>query len=133
MEAASFGWVVGIAHPLQRGVRLAEVRLRDRALGTSGSGTQYFLHEGRRYGHVIDPRTGQPAEGVLSASVVAPTAAQADALATAFCVMGAAEAIRYCQDREELGAVLACSARQGAGLVIRSTGLEEDELRMIDP
>ena len=52
--------------------------------------------DGRRYGHVIDPRTGWPAEGVLSVSVAADEAAVADALATAFLVGGASLAERYC-------------------------------------
>ena len=45
---------------------------------------QSFRHRGRRYGHILDPRSGRPAEGVLSSTVVAPTAALADALSTAF-------------------------------------------------
>ena len=65
-------------------------------LGTSGAGEQYFEVDGRRYGHVIDPRTGWPAEGVLSASVVASSAAEADALSTAFLVAGPELAERYC-------------------------------------
>jgi thiamine biosynthesis lipoprotein len=84
------GWPVGIRHPLRPGVRLATVDLADRALGTSGSGTQFFIDRGRRLGHILDPRTGHPAEGVLSATVLAPTAAEADALATAAYVLGPA-------------------------------------------
>ena len=60
----------------------------DQGLGTSGSGQQFFYHRGRRYGHVLDPRSGSPAEGVLSATVLAPCGAEADALATTFFVMG---------------------------------------------
>jgi thiamine biosynthesis lipoprotein len=76
--------------------RLARLYLGEAALGTSGAGQQFFEAEGRRYGHVIDPRTGWPCEGVLSASVVAPEAAVADALSTAFLVGGPALAQRYC-------------------------------------
>lgn len=82
------GWPVGIRHPLRPGVRLATVAVIDRALGTSGSGTQFFIDRGRKLGHILDPRTGLPAEGVLSATVFAPTAAAADALATAAYVLG---------------------------------------------
>lgn len=84
------GWAVGIRHPLRPGVRLATVALTDAALGTSGSGTQFFIDRGRKLGHILDPRTGRPAEGVLSATVLAPTAAEADALATAAYVLGPA-------------------------------------------
>ncbi|NDC63378.1 MAG: FAD:protein FMN transferase [Planctomycetia bacterium] len=82
------GWRVGVRHPLRPGRRLATVTLEDRALGTSGSGTQFFVDRGRKLGHIIDPRSGVPAEGVLSATVVTPCAADADALATALYVLG---------------------------------------------
>jgi thiamine biosynthesis lipoprotein len=82
------GWPVGMRHPLRPDRRIATVRLSDRALGTSGSGTQFFIDRGRKLGHILDPRTGLPAEGVLSATVLAPTAAAADALATAAYVLG---------------------------------------------
>jgi thiamine biosynthesis lipoprotein len=91
------GWWIGLCHPLYPERRIGEVLLRDRALGTSGSGTQFFIHEGRRYGHILDPRTGWPAEGTLSTTVAAQTAAQADALATAFYVMGRDQAVDYCR------------------------------------
>ena len=65
--------------------------------------SQFFRHKGRRYSHIVDPRTGQPAEGVLSATVLAPGAAQADALATSFFVMGPKKAFDYCQNHPELG------------------------------
>jgi len=76
--------------------RLGELVFRDAALGTSGGGEQHFEHEGRRYGHVIDPRRGAPATGVRSASVLCDHAAVADALATAFLVGGAELAREYC-------------------------------------
>jgi thiamine biosynthesis lipoprotein len=82
------GWRVGLRHPLRPGRRLATITLRDQALGTSGSGTQFFIDRGRRLGHILDPRSGLPADGVLSATVIAPAAADADALATALYVLG---------------------------------------------
>lgn len=132
-DAASLGWVVGLADPLRPLRRLAELRLRDRALGTSGSGRQFFHHEGRRYGHVIDPRTGWPADGLLSATVVAPTATEADALATAFSVMGPQKALDYCRARPELGAVLVAPHHAGPGFEVHTIGLEDDELRILVP
>ena len=84
------GWQVGLRHPLLPTVRLATLTLADRALGTSGSGTQFFVDRGQKLGHILDPRTGRPATGVLSATVIAPDAATADALATALYVLGPA-------------------------------------------
>ena len=83
------GWRVGLAHPLRPGRRLATFTLVDRALGTSGSGTQFFIDRGRRLGHILDPRTGRPAESSLIAvSVRAATSQRASALATGFFVLG---------------------------------------------
>jgi thiamine biosynthesis lipoprotein len=94
------GWYVEIVAARAddaRGDRpLAHVWLRDAAIGTSGAGEQFVIADGTRYGHVIDPRTGWPAAGVLSASVIAPSAALADALSTAFLIGGVALAERYC-------------------------------------
>jgi thiamine biosynthesis lipoprotein len=84
------GWRVGLVHPGRPTVRLGTFTLRDRSLATSGSQTQFFVDRGRRLGHLLDPRTGRPAEGVLSATVLAPEACDADALATAAYVRGPA-------------------------------------------
>ncbi len=86
------------------------LRLRDAALGTSATGEQRFEADGRRYGHVLDPRTGRPAEGVRSASVVASEAAVADALSTAFLVGGPALAGPFCAARPGTMALLALDA-----------------------
>ncbi len=100
------GWRVGISHPWDGGRRLAEVWLRDRALGTSAATFQHLEYNGRKLGHVLDPRTGWPAAGMASATVVAPTGAEADALSTAFYVGGVELARRYCAAHPEIGAVL---------------------------
>lgn len=104
------GWTIGISHPLRPGQRIAEVRLTDESLGTSGSQHQFFIHQGKRYGHVIDPRTGDPAQDVLTATVVAPTAAQADALSTAFFVLGPERTAEYCRRHPGIAALLTVPA-----------------------
>jgi FAD:protein FMN transferase len=85
---------------------IGHVRLRDAALGTSGAGEQFFEIGGVRYGHVIDPRTGWPASGTRAASVVASTAADADALSTAFLVGGVEAARCYCASHSNVLAVV---------------------------
>jgi FAD:protein FMN transferase len=95
------GWPIDIRSPLIARARLARLRLRDGALGTSGQGEQFILSDGQRpvrYGHVIDPRTGWPATGVISCSVVTRDCASADALSTAFLVGGIDLARRYCAE-----------------------------------
>ena len=95
------------------GETLARLRLRDAALGTSGAGEQHFVHEGRRYGHVLDPRSGWPVEGVRSASTIAGSAAEADALATACFVGGPSLAAAVCAARPGTLAILALEAEPG--------------------
>ncbi len=90
------GWVVGIRHPKNKDGRLAVLRLRDVAMSTSGGEEQFFELADKRYGHILDPRTGWPAEGVASVTVMAASAAVTDALATAFYVGGRELAERYC-------------------------------------
>jgi len=119
------GWEIGLRDPSQSGRRLGFVRLGNRALGTSGGQFQSFRHQGRRYGHILDPRSGQPAEGVLSATVVAPTAAMADALSTAFYVMGPAPAMDYCRSRPELGALIISPDADRRTIAVHSVGLDE--------
>ena len=100
------GWAVGIRHPWEPDHRLAIVRLRDRALGTSAATFQHLEYNGRKLGHHLDPRTGWPAEEMALASVVAPTAAEADALATAFYILGVEKARAYCENHPGIGAIL---------------------------
>jgi FAD:protein FMN transferase len=73
---------------------LALLAIRDKAVTTSGRSERDFRVGGRRYSHILDPRTGQPADGVLSATAIAPTCEAADALATALAVLPVAEGLR---------------------------------------
>lgn len=100
------GWPVAVRHPWDEGRILGTLWLRDEGFGTSAATFQYFEYNGRKLGHLLDPRTGWPAAGTASASVVAPTAAAADALSTAFFVLGAAGAAAHCTPRPHLGAVV---------------------------
>jgi FAD:protein FMN transferase len=90
------GWPVDVTSSGPAHRVLARLRLRNAALGTSGAGQQFVEVDGARYGHIIDPRNGHPAAGVLNATVVTADAATADALATAFLVGGIELARRYC-------------------------------------
>ncbi len=122
-RGAGRGWSVGVSDPLQSELRLGEIQLVDQALATSGASVQFFRYRGKRYGHILDPRTGWPAEGVFSSTVVAPTAAEADALATAFYVMGVDATIEYCRAHPSIGAVLAYPSSQGSKVELAICGL----------
>ncbi len=125
-----------MAHPRRRGKRLAELTLTDEALSTSGSDKQFFLHQGRRFSHIIDPRTGWPADGVLSVTVLAPNAAQAELLSTAFFVLGPDKMVEYVESHPEIAALMAIPIRGKAGYAVRHHGFENgsfhaDRLRFV--
>ncbi len=104
------GWRLGVADPRDRQKALGALVLCDSTLSVSGSWEQFFEHEGKRYSHILDPRTGWPATGVLSTTVVAPSATEGDALATAFLVMGEDKVRAYCEKHPDVGAVLIVGA-----------------------
>ncbi|MCX7701040.1 MAG: FAD:protein FMN transferase [Gemmataceae bacterium] len=105
-QPGSRGWPVGIRHPWEPDRRIAVVSLRNRALATSAATYQYFEYNRKKLGHLLDPRTGWPADGVASATAIAPTGAEADALATAFYVLGVEKSQRYCDLHPEVGAII---------------------------
>lgn len=103
---AERAWLVGIRHPSGKQKRMASVRLHECAMSTSGCEEQFFESGGRRFGHIIDARTGWPAETVSSVTVVANAAALSDALATAFFVGGSELAERYCAKHADVLAIM---------------------------
>ena len=123
------GWRVALRHPAEEGRRLGTFTLLDRALGTSAATFQYLEYYGRRLGHILDPRTGWPASGMAGASVTAPTAAEADALATAFFILGIEPARAYCDRHPEIGAVL-LPERDQAVPVVLGAAVAEFELAL---
>ena len=95
-------WDIGIQNPFQPasapmdtspGAILATIRLTDAAVATSGNYQRSFRIQGKSYSQIIDPRTGLPVEQTPSVTVIAPTAADADALATACSVLSVSEAL----------------------------------------
>ncbi|MFY8069601.1 MAG: FAD:protein FMN transferase [Flavobacterium sp.] len=81
-------WTVGIVNPLNKNKVFATFPLNDSAVETSGSYEKYVTFNGKRYSHIIDPRTGYPASGIVSVSVFAKQTELADALATGIFVLG---------------------------------------------
>jgi thiamine biosynthesis lipoprotein len=122
------GWPVGIRNPLFPKQRLATILLKDCALSSSGSGVQHFRHGGKRYGHILDPRTGRPVEGMLSVTVLAPTAAEADALSTAFFVIGVENTLKHCDNRDDVSLLLIPPPRHGRALEPVVCGMPDEVL-----
>ncbi len=107
------GWRIGIApinpdDPPTRFVRLANL-----AISTSGDSRQHLVVGGKRYSHIIDPRTGNGVSGRSSVSVVAPRGMQADALATAVSVLGPEKGLELI--RQTKGVVLLMVVEDGQG------------------
>lgn len=112
------GWVIGIRHPLDEEQHVSTVTLRDQALSTSGSYEQFFEVDGKRYSHILDPRTGYPAQGMLSSTVITASATESDALSTAFFVLGEEGARAYCAQHPAVWAVLVPETSVGKGIEV---------------
>lgn len=121
------GWTVDLGDPCGGRRPVARIQLRDRALGSSGADHQFFVERGRRYGHILDPRTGWPACRLARATAIARTAAEADALSTAFFVLGADGTRRFCREHPDVGAVLVVRGTSNAApevIVIGAANVE---------
>jgi thiamine biosynthesis lipoprotein len=113
------GWKVGIDTPSDGNYTpgadiQARIRLDDRALATSGNYRKFYVENGIKYSHTIDPRTGYPVRHtLLSATIIAPTGAIADAWATACMVGGKDAAITYIEKHDFLEGYLIFSDETG--------------------
>jgi thiamine biosynthesis lipoprotein len=100
------GWPFRFRDPADLAKGYGEIVLRDRAISGSAPSDNTFTSGGRAYGHILDPRTGEPARGVAAAWAVAPTASESDALSTAFFVFSPEETRAYCEANPEVGAAI---------------------------
>ena len=111
-------WKIGISRPVEDDSSEAGLQtvleLENAALATSGNYHNFYVRNGRKYAHTIDPRTGYPVEhSLLSATVIAPDCATADAYATAFMVMGLDKAKQILKKNKSLKAYLIFADEQG--------------------
>lgn len=114
-------WRVGIQDPRDPSRLFTTLSLTGpRAVATSGDYQRYFEVDGVRYHHILDPRTGWPARGVRSATVVASTCALADAAATAAFVLGPEEGLAFLEGSKSLEGVLVTTDGSGE-LVLHET------------
>jgi len=124
-------WEIAVRNPLDPDSPVGTVRLRNRGMGTSGAALQQFEEGGRAYGHLIDPRTGVPPEdGPLSVTVLAPSAAEADALSTAFYLIGAEKTAAYVAEHPEIGVIFLVSGSDPAWPVVLSWGLTDADFSL---
>ena len=103
-------WQIGINKPIDDSLAIRQdlqtvLEITDKGIATSGNYRNFYYRDGEKYAHTIDPRTGYPAEsGILSATVVADACITADALATAFMVMGLEKAVDFCNAHPQIDA-----------------------------
>jgi thiamine biosynthesis lipoprotein len=113
--ALDAGWPIQVAHP-RRETPLGVVKIASGAIATSGDYEWYFEQNGVRYHHILDPATGRPAWRCLSATVIAASAVEADALATGLFVLGPDDGLELAERTPGVEAMLV-----GPDLTVRTT------------
>jgi thiamine biosynthesis lipoprotein ApbE len=122
-------WTVGVQdpfHPEDNAVPLTLLQLENVAVATSGGYERFYTIGGKRYSHLFDPRSGRPAAGVASATVVAPDNVTANALATTLCVLSPEQGLRLVADTPGANCLLVTAD----GRQLRSPGLKALELAL---
>jgi len=136
-EIACFGrqWVIGIQDPFanENDDPLSQqprwrVRLQNGAAATSGNYRRYMTIAGTKLSHIVDPRTGRPADALPSVTVIASKAVDADALATAVSVMGPEKGLKLIESLSNTEAFLAAGTPDNVR-IYRSTGFSEYEIQ----
>jgi len=117
-------WTVAIVNPLNKKQVFATLPISNGAVVTSGDYEKYVEFNGKRYSHIINPRTGYPSSGILSVTVFAPKAELADALATSVFVMGIEAGI----DRINQLPKVECIIIDAKGTIWKSKNIEIDSL-----
>ncbi len=120
--------LVYITHPRNNDDTIASFRPHNNAVGTSGDYQQYFEYEGQRYHHIIDAKSGYPVPNVFSVTVIHPSAAWADGLATALFLMLPEQAMDYVTKRSDTNCVI--YYLQDEGIVsLKSNGMKNLEFQ----
>lgn len=101
-------WRIGVQNPLdERGKHIAVIEVVDETIVTSGNYERYFMENGKRYHHIIDPKTGYPAEaGIISSTIVTDASIDADALSTSVYVLGLEKGMGLIESLENVEAVI---------------------------
>lgn len=117
-------WTVAITNPLNKNKVFALLPLDNKAVVTSGNYEKFVKFGDKRYTHIIDPRTGYPASGLISVSVFAPSAELADALATAVFVMGPEAGLNRINQLPQIECILI----NDQGKIVSSNNIELEKI-----
>ena len=99
-------WRIGIQHPRKKDEFIGVIELQDEAVSTSGDYERFFIKDGRRYHHIIDPKTGEPSDKCQSATVIAKEGTATDALSTGIFIMGPEKGIALVDRLKDVEAVI---------------------------
>jgi thiamine biosynthesis lipoprotein len=116
-------WTIGIVNPMNNKKVFSWFSLEHNAVVTSGDYEKFTQINGRRYSHIIDPRTGIPSQGIVSCTVFAGKAELADAIATAIFVMGVESGLFLIDQLPDIEAILI----DDSGIIHRSKNIEIEE------
>lgn len=124
-------WRIGINKPVDDSLSVNQdlqtiLEISDAGLATSGNYRNFYYKDGKKYAHTIDPRTGYPVQhNILSSTVVAKDCMTADALATAFMVMGLEEAEAFCKADTTIDAYFIYSGENGELKTYHTEGMKK--------
>lgn len=100
---------------------MGKFKIAEGAIATSGNYEKFFLVDGRRYTHILDPRTGTPVSGVLGVTICADNAAMADALSTAVFVLGPADGLDLLEGLDGAEGIIVYEDAVSSGIATRAT------------
>ncbi len=118
-------WNIGIRHPRNSADLLGVVKLEDKAVATSGDYENFFRADGKRYCHIMNPRTGRPVSGIMSVTIVADNTADVDALATAVFPLGAADGMKLIEQLEGVDGIIVTGKGKNDMAVMLSSGMAD--------
>ena len=118
-------WRIGIQHPRRSNELLGTIELKDMAVSTSGDYENYFEVNGKRYCHIMNPKTGKPVEGIMSVTVVANTTTEADALSTVLFIMGAKDGMKLAERLDNVECIIITGSNEKDMKILVSSGLKD--------
>lgn len=114
-------WKIGIQHPRKRNELIGTIEINGMGVSTSGDYEQYFKMEGKRYSHLLDPRTGYPANLCESVTIISTETSLADALSTGIFILGPVKGIELIEQLENVEGLIVDTT----GTIYKSSGFEK--------
>ena len=118
-------WAIGLQNPRSSKNILGSFEIVDKAVSTSGDYEKFFIMNGERYSHIIDPRTGTPVKGVVSVTIVADDATMADAFSTGVFVMGVEEGLKFIESKPGVEGIIVYEDSNANLIIKTSSGMRD--------